>query len=282
VAQTTQGLAAGACATRRDWTGVSWRILLAAPLHATYQGTLTVSHILSEDIPGLPAGQMAQWLLADAQACPALIGRSGPASAVIKAEAGGSEPTPRAVFPAMALLSDPTLDIRRYLEELITIAVNSAQRVEDVSLQACEGSRKARRGMVAVGCLGALGLIVGIGGFAASRGANVRLSEVRKELGALQEMQRQAQYQLAGIALRQSDQQADVKAADLANVTREAATPLPAPALAPPAFQPSVRASEPWPDSRKPVPRPAAVHSRPVVVPQFFADIQRNLRTLFR
>jgi hypothetical protein len=41
----------------------------------------------------------------------------------------------------MALLSDPTLDIRRYLEELVTISVNSAQRVEELSLQACEASR---------------------------------------------------------------------------------------------------------------------------------------------
>jgi hypothetical protein len=211
---------------------------------------------------------MAQRLLADAQASPALISRSEPAR----------EPEPpRAAFPAMSLLSDPTLDIRHYLEELVRIAVNSAQRVEDVSTQACEASRKARRGMVAVACLGALGLIVGVGGFAASRGANVRLSEVRKELGALQEMQREAQYQLAGITLRQSDQRVDVKPADLANVTPQAAAP-PAPVVAPPVFQPPIRASEPWPDSRKPVPRPAVAHSRPAVVPRFLADIQRNLR----
>jgi hypothetical protein len=241
-----------------------------------------VSHILSEDLPGLPAGQMAQRLLADARAWPALINRSDPASAVIKGGVRGSEPAPRAAFPAMALLSDPTLDIRRYLEELVTISVNSAQRVEEVSLQACEASRKARRGMLAVACLGALGLIVGAGGFAASRGANVRLSEVRKELGALQEMQRQAQYQLASIVLRQSDQQTDMKSSDLLSVTPQTAARLRAPVLAPPAFQPPVRASEPWPDSRKPVPRPAAAHSRPAVVPRFFADIQRNLRALFR
>jgi hypothetical protein len=216
---------------------------------------------------------MAQRLLADAQASPALISRSDPAREV--------EP-PRAAFPAMSLLSDPTLDVRHYLEELVTIAVNSAQRVEDVSSQACEASRKARRGMVAVGCLGALGLIVGVGGFAASRGANVRLSEVRKELGALQEMQREAQYQLAGITLRQSDQRVDVKPADPANVTPQAVVAPPAPVVAPPVFQPPIRASEPWPDSRKPVSRPVAVHSRPAVVPRFFADIQRNLRTLFR
>lgn len=240
-----------------------------------------MNHNLSEDLPGLPAGQMAQRLLADAQAWPALIGRCDPASAVIKGGARESEPTPRAAFPAMALLSDPTLDIRRYLEELVAIATNSARRVEDVSLQACEGSRKARRGMVAVACLGALGLIVGIGGFAASRAANVRLSEIRKDLGALQEMQRQVPYQLANAALRQSDQQAKVKSAELANVTPQAAAPLPPPALAPAAFQPPVRASEPWPDSQKPVPRPAAMHSRPAVVPRFLDDLQRNLRALF-
>ena len=123
---------------------------------------------------------------------PALINRSDPASAVIKGGVERSRLAPRAAFPAMALLSDPTLDIRRYLEELVTISVNSAQRVEEVSLQACEASRKARRGMLARRMPRCTRSHRGRRGFAASRGANVRLSEVRKELGALQEMQRQA------------------------------------------------------------------------------------------
>jgi hypothetical protein len=48
---------------------------------------------------------------------------------------------------------------------------------EHVSIKAHETNRKARRGMAVIACLGALGLLVGIGGFAASRTANFRVSE---------------------------------------------------------------------------------------------------------
>ena len=88
----------------------------------------------------------------------------------------------------MALLSDPALDIRAYLENLVTIAVGSAQQAEDMLLEARKANRKGRRRSVVVASFGALGLMVGIAGFAASRSANVRLSEVRDEVSALQNM----------------------------------------------------------------------------------------------
>ncbi len=69
---------------------------------------------------------MARRMLAEAAVRPALISRANaPARLAPKRVA---EP-----FPAMALLSDPALDIRQYLEDLVSIAVNSAQQAEDVS-----------------------------------------------------------------------------------------------------------------------------------------------------
>ena len=91
-------------------------------------------------------------------------------------------------FPAMALLSEPALDIRQYLEDLVTIAVGSAQQARDMLIEARKVNRTARRRVAVVASFGALGLIVGIAGLAAGRSANVRLSEVREEVGALQKL----------------------------------------------------------------------------------------------
>jgi hypothetical protein len=229
--------------------------------------------LLPEDPRGLPVGRLARRLLAEAEACPALIGRTKSRAAVAKAPL--AEP-----FSAMALLSDPAVDIRQYLEDLVSIAVSSAQQAEDVSFQAQVASKRARRGMAVVASLGALGLVVGIAGFAASRSSNIALSEVREEVTALQDMQHQAHDQLAEIASQTSEQR------DTADTTRQAviapaamvSQPLPTASAQPP----SARYSEPWPDSRPPQRHIAVVDNRPVVVPAFLANIQRNLYTIFR
>ena len=123
-------------------------------------------------------------------------------------------------FAAMALLSDPALDVRRYLEDLVTIAVSSARQAEDLAVQAREASWKAQGGMAVVASIGALGLVVGIAGFAASRSANIRLAEVRGEVAALHEMQRESQDQLAEIASRTSDQRDAVEVTQQPGISR--------------------------------------------------------------
>ncbi len=228
----------------------------------------------------MPVEQLAQRLLAAAEATPALIGRAKTAPAV-------ANPRVAEPFAAMALLSDPALDVRQYLEDLVTIAVNSAQQAEDLAEQAREASRKARRGMVVVASIGALGLVVGVAGFAASRSANIRLAEVRGEVGTLHEMQRQSQDQLADIASRTSEQRDAVEVTRQTDIAPAVVVSQPLPAPPPPARQPAVRYSEPWPDSRPPPRRVAVVRShpvqttQPVVVPRFFADIQRSLWGIF-
>ena len=74
--------------------------------------------------------------------------------------------------------------------------------------------------MVVVASLGALGLMVGIVGFTASRSSNIRLSEVRDEISALRNMQRQAQDQLADIASRTRDRGDDAEAMPQPSIAR--------------------------------------------------------------
>jgi hypothetical protein len=224
-------------------------------------------------------------LLAQATATPALIGRS-------KAPARVAAQRVAEPFPPMALLSDPALDIRQYLEDLVSIAVNSAQQAEDLSAQAREANRKARRGLAVLASLGAVGVMVGVAGFATSRSSNVRLSELRDEVTTLQDMQNKAQDQIRDLATRpvQTEQREASDTPQETNVSPAAvvAQPLPPPAVL---NQKPVRYySEPWPDSRPQTRRGAAVqiaptpaaHSRTVVVPQVFADIGRGFRAIFR
>ena len=134
-----------------------------------------------EDPARNPVQRLARRLLDEAGSCPALIHRSDDLSKTTKCRSGRS-------FPAMALLSDPTLDIRQYLEDLVTVAVGSAQQAEGMLIEARKANRKARRRIAVFASFGALGLVVGIAGLAASRSANVRLSEIRDEVGTLQKL----------------------------------------------------------------------------------------------
>jgi len=241
-----------------------------------------------EDLSGLPAGWLAQRILAEANANPALINRNSALATVVQVPAGEPATARLAPFSTMALLSDPALDVRQYLEDLVSIAVNSAQQAEDVSAQARDASRKARRGMVAIASFGLLGLIVGVAGFAASRSSNVKLSEVRHEVSTLQDMQRQANDQIAQIVSQTTERENAVEEARLDKIApveppqpRQLLNPTPIPL--PVVSQPQIHYSTPWPDSR-PVAHVAPVqHARnTVVVPRFFADFQRNVRAIFR
>jgi hypothetical protein len=118
-------------------------------------------------------------------------------------------------FRATALLSDPSPDIRRYLEDLATIANRSTQQAEGTRSEARKVNRKARRRLAVIASFGALGLMVGIAGLAASRSANVRLSEIRDQVRVLQKLeqetallQQQRKVLEAALANEQSAQEA--------------------------------------------------------------------------
>jgi hypothetical protein len=226
-------------------------------------------------------------LLAEAEGDPTLIGRRAVKPPAVKSR--GTEP-----FAAMALLSDPALDVRQYLEDLASIAINSARQAEDLAVQAQAASRRARRGMVMLAGFGIVGLLIGMAGFAVSRTSNVRLAEIREEMGTLQDMQRQAQDQLADLATQTVERHDASEQRDAADAARPmgigpavvtAPMPLPAPAPAVRSTAPASFYYQPWPDSRPALRRAPMVRgqvSQPVVIPRFFAEIQRGVRGIFR
>ncbi|HET7882246.1 MAG TPA: hypothetical protein VFL55_15270 [Acetobacteraceae bacterium] len=239
---------------------------------------------------------MARRLLTESEADPELIRRSGVQSPIAP-KLRGVQP-----FSAMALLAEPALDVRQYLEDLAEIAISSAQQAEELAAETQAANRKARRSMMVLAGFGAFGLLVGMVGFAVGRSSNVLLAEMRQEMGALHEMQRQTQDQLSDLATQNADQrdaaeqhqvpeQRDVGAEASRSVATAPAVaavqPPPSTTTTPQARQPATASFyyQPWPDSRPAVRRAPALRSQstqPVVVPRFFAEIQRGVRGIFR
>ena len=84
----------------------------AAATKGNVRETQALSVVVPENPAQDPVERLARRLLAEAEACPTLISRSGNSSSETKRRSKGS-------FSAMALLSDPVPDIRQYLEDLV-------------------------------------------------------------------------------------------------------------------------------------------------------------------
>lgn len=68
--------------------------------------------------------------------------------------------------PHLPLVLEPRVDLaaRQHLEDLVSIAVASAQQADDAVERALQSSARARRGIWGAGCIGALLFLVGIAG----------------------------------------------------------------------------------------------------------------------
>jgi hypothetical protein len=215
---------------------------------------------------------LAERLLADATASPALIGRSDPI------DSPRDEQSAR--LSTLALLSDPALDVRPYLDELVTVAIAAARVAEDLSEEVRVSSRKAGRQTLLFGCLSAVGLLFGATGFAASISSEAKLAQIRTQVAALQDQQRQAQAafeahmsQLAGSRVAQLPMAADNSGPH--ELRMISSVP---PALKPPNVH---YVAQPWPDSR-PNARQVAVERDPrATSPDLFSGLGRGIHTIF-
>jgi len=245
----------------------------------------------------LPIEQFARLLMQSARDNPQLIRRHGLVLAREKPVADAAPPAADGFAP-MSLLADPTFDVRQYLEDLASIAVNASRQAEDAQRQARQSSRKTRYAMAAVVTFGILGVGVGSAGYITSRSANGQLSEVNGNLRAVETLQRETGDQLAAIrsglderpvaAVAAPPPMPAAVAAPVPMPPARVSQPSPAPARPAPVIN-----TEPWPDSRPYEARPyearpyarrvdVVQHHQTVVVPPFFTAIQRNFRALFR
>jgi hypothetical protein len=98
--------------------------------------------------------------------------------------------------PAAAVASNEDL------EELVAIALTSAQDAEDVSREAQEASRRARRGVIVAAGLALIGIVVAGAatiGTHQSSADNQQMAEIARQVQALGELQRHINDQLAEI-----------------------------------------------------------------------------------
>ena len=118
--------------------------------------------------PGEPPhddiGMVAQLMLDAAREDPSLVARAR--------VAGRGSPVHRHATPAsreephLSLVLEPQADraARQHLEDLVSIAVASAQQADDAVQRACQASTRARRRIWGVTCIGALVVVVAIAG----------------------------------------------------------------------------------------------------------------------
>jgi hypothetical protein len=218
---------------------------------------------------GSAAVSLAERLLAEAEACPALTRRTDPTADVA---AVASER-----FPALSLLSDPVLDARPYLEHLVSIAVAAANRSEMLAKDARRQSRRARRQMLAVGCFGSAALLIAIG-FAALVTSDNRVAQLRSQVIALTEQQQQAKAEIAALA----------GAKDATTRPEPATASARAAPATPVATQPAMQApniryyAQPWPDSGSALRRNAFTPSQPMTGPRLFGGFERRIQAVLR
>jgi hypothetical protein len=99
-------------------------------------------------------------------------------------------------------------DTDEYLEQLVSIAVASAQRAEDALQSAGKSYRINRRTSTAAAGIGALGVLVGIIGIADKRlidRADVRLTQITTEVRTLADVQQQTSGQLTQLRTQPFD-----------------------------------------------------------------------------
>jgi hypothetical protein len=129
--------------------------------------------LMNGTTPGEPPqadiGMLAQFMLDAARE---------DASLVTRAHGGGRDaPVYRHAIPAsreephlsLALETRPDLAARQQLEDLVSIAVASAQQADNALRQARQASTRARRGIWGFTCISALLVVVGIAGIADHR-----------------------------------------------------------------------------------------------------------------
>jgi hypothetical protein len=175
-----------------------------------------------DDFVRLPADALAQIMLQCASDDPTLVKRSrGPAKSV---QVQAKLPSPAQHDPGspLTLRSNSDRATKQYLEDLVSIAVASAERADDVLNQANATRRKANRAVWAFASVAAVGVVVGTAGIVSSRSGNAtdgRLTEIASEVRSLGAQQELTNHQLAVVQSDVSD------AHEAAAAVQEAATP---------------------------------------------------------
>jgi hypothetical protein len=170
-----------------------------------------------EEPPQQPVDELARLLMDAARADPTLLNRvQAFRQRGLGEHSAGLPATVRARQCATQIPSAPLVarsDTDEYLEQLVSLAVSSAQRAEDALRSVGGNNRVSRRMMAAAAGIGAVGVLIGIIGVADGRlihRSDARLTQVVSEARVLADVQQQTSGQASQLRARAADQSADV------------------------------------------------------------------------
>lgn len=154
--------------------------------------------------PMFPVDRMARLLLVCARQDRRLLARSSNQQSDDKHDRPFDLPALFHWRPDLAR-SDQSFGGELYLEELVSLAAEAAERAGDASRQAADATVALRHGRVAFAVVGAVGMLIGLAGAAGAvwNGAE-RQSRVAGELTAVRTLQHRADQQLVAMVAAQN------------------------------------------------------------------------------
>ena len=212
-----------------------------------------------DDDSHLPADRLARILLDCVRQDPSLLGRSRPDLAGTLVESSGQP----------IALPDASCNVSEYLENLVMIAVESARDAQATYREACESNRRSRRREWAAAVFCVVGVLAGVtGGFAArlNTGSETQLTEVTQTLQSLNARQDQTNGRLAEL-------QSNVDAAAVQTQAVSQPQPMTIPVN-------GLRST--GPEQHPLSHQGSARDNHPVIFPQFFANVRRNMFAMVR
>jgi hypothetical protein len=246
---------------------------------------------MPDDLARPPPEALARMMLECARGDPTLVQRTRGRDRNPQTRSGELPAAQQEPLLSLASGSHAEPATEQHLEDLVSIAVSSAQEADHALQLAQAASRKANRRMWAFAGVGALGMMTGIAGIVDNHlntAVDQKLTEISSEVQALDEQQHQTSNRLAYVASQVADGQEAAASAQQTTVA-EAATPATSvqptqPYLVSPVDTPQYTNyySSPQQTNLPPTRRTWTTHHRQAVVPNFVVVIQRNIRGLFR
>jgi hypothetical protein len=268
-----------------------------------------------DDFVRPPADALAQIMLQCVSDDPSLVRRSRSHAKSAQTRAKLLPAVQHETGSPLTLLSNSDRATRQYLEDLVSIAVASAERADDVLNLANATGRKANRAIWAFASVATVGVVVAAAAVVSSRSGNAtdgRFTEIAREVRSLGTQQELTSHQLAALRTYVTDEHGAVEAIqqtptplrpDAARPQagpepQVVAVPQPQPVATVPVnpMQQATYSASVWPQRTRPVqpttysspwpqntqPAWSARHRQQPTVPRFLVVIQQNLRALFR
>ncbi len=163
-----------------------------------------------DDFARPPVDAVAQIILQDALDDTGLVKRTRGAGKGIRAADLSPLSLRQQTVPALCLLSNSDLANKRYMEDLVSIAIASAERADSVLLKANATHARTVRAVCGVASIAAIGVAASVlamfGLPGGARGADEKLVAVASQIQSLDQQQQLANHKLDAVKSEVDDQ----------------------------------------------------------------------------